>query len=108
MADIPKLDETQQYMLDKTGYFVDVANEEKYFQIGIGTMVKAEATDAEMKLWQSWEASLRGNQLLIASISERLETIVTNASLTSRQVEKVASVPDAGHHLQKKTLNKPS
>jgi hypothetical protein len=99
MADLPKLDETQQYMLDKTGYFVDVEKEEKYFQIGIDTMVKAEATDAEMKLWQSWEASLRGNQLLVASISERLETIVSNVNLTSRQVEKVASVPDVGHYI---------
>ena len=78
MSDIPKLDEIQQCMLDKTGYFVDVQREEKHFLIGIGTMVKTEATDAEMKFWAAWETYLRETKTVLDRMSGKLDQIISN------------------------------
>lgn len=75
-----QLDETTQYMVDKTGYFIDVANEEKYIQIGCNWMKGDGATDAEMKLWTYWEVSLRGTNMMMNKIGGKLDNIIENLS----------------------------
>jgi hypothetical protein len=85
------LDDVQQYMADKTGYIIDVPNEEKYMQIGTGWLKGDGATDAEMKFWTAWEASLRGTSLMLDRIGGKLDQIIQKAGLLKNSVEEPQS-----------------
>jgi len=83
------LDETTQYMVDKTGYFIDVTNEEKYMQIGTGWLKGDGATDAEIKMWIAWEAAERGSKLALSRIAGKLDEILAKAAIVRNSANSV-------------------
>ena len=85
------LDETTQYMADKTGYFIDVPNEDKYMQIGTGWLKSDGATDAEIKFWIAWEAAERGSQIALNRIAGKLDQILAKAAIVTNSVEEPQS-----------------
>jgi hypothetical protein len=67
-------DDIQQYMADKCGYFVDIAEETKFYQLP-GSWISTEATQAEMNLWAGWEETLRNQRARLDGILGKIDQI---------------------------------